>query len=634
MTWRLGTYRVEDRPFARGASAEVFRARDRRHGGVVAVKVLRLGTLDPDVRARAEQEADHAALDHPHVVRVLERVVDERRQLVGLVMDLASGGDLRGALSGPNPPTAAEMLDLTHDILAGLGALHGAGVVHRDVKPENVLLDVVDGRRRARLGDLGIARALDRTRSTGSVLGTDLYIAPEVHEGATPSISSDVWAVGYVLYEGLFGGPPHAGSATAYQAIGRLRASGPDRPPAVPDDVWNVVARLLAPSPVDRPTSTTEAQLLLATLRRVLAVEAAPMPLSAVPAHETRIDTPLARAHTATHRAPSRQLTRPAPRGRRRRVPGRAAAAAVTTVVIGVVATVNLVGERGPTPRPVVPISAVRSLIPLSPGSPGIVPTQYQWRVRGGVLTGHLAVTNPTPSPTNATLIPELFPTRASRDGRLSFSGPATVIERQVDGSTLLQLAIPALAPGQTHDVRFTVTLANKGAADTVLTALRRERDEAVARHALLRSDAPTLASLEIAGPTSSLSVGEEVALGVAGRLATGEPAPPVLLDGLRWTVVEGADVIALTDATISARRPGRAVVSSTVGAVEARLDVTVLSAPAKLTPAKAPPTKARRSRSSPPQTIIVEEQHENPPPPHETFVVLGKQSGARNPRA
>lgn len=624
MTWRLGPYWVEDRPFARGASAEVFRARDRRDGGVVAVKVLRLVALDPEVRDRAEKEADHAALDHPHVARVLERLVDERRQLVGLVMDLAEGGDLRMALSGPNPPTPAEMLDLTDDILAGLGALHAAGVIHRDVKPENVLLQAVDGRRRARLGDLGIAREVDRTRSTGSVLGTDLYIAPEVHEGVTPSVSSDIWAVGYVLYEGLFGGPPHATSATAYQAIGRLRAAGPDRPPAVPDEVWDVVARLLAPSPGDRPASSAAARALIEPLRRVLAVETSTT-TSTVPAPaQARIDTPLAPERPAAR--PPRPLMRPRPRPTgRRHLRGLPAAGAIAAIVLTVVATLNSVRTRSETPAPPEPIAAVRSLTPLSPQAPGVVPTQYQWRVRGGVLTGHLAVTNPTSASTAATLIPELFPTGASRDGRLSFSGPATIIERQIDGSTLLQLAIPALAPGESHDVRFTVTLPARGSADQVLAALRRERDEAIARHALLRSGAPTLTSLEIAGPGAALSVGEQAPLGIVGRLESGEPAPPALLDGLRWTVVEGSDVIELGDASITARRAGPAVILASVGAVEARLEVTVLAPPAKT-----PAAKPRRSRTTTPQTIIVEEQHENPPPPHETFLVLGPRESRR----
>ena len=371
MTWRLGPYRVDDRPFAEGASAEVFRARDRRGGATVAIKVLRLVELDPEVRARAEQEAAHAALDHPHVVRVLERVLDERRKLVGLVMDLARGGDLRAALSGPEPPSAAEMVELGDDILAGLGALHDAGVVHRDVKPENVLLDVVDGRRRARLGDLGIARALDRTRSTGSVLGTDLYIAPEVHEGANPSVTSDIWAVGYVLYEGLFGGPPHAASATAYQAIGRLRTVGPDRPPAVPDDVWNVVASLLAPDPGERPQSAQAARALLGQLRPIVSTEGS-RPSSDDASHaesQTRIATPQATLSALPAAGPRI----PRPRADRIRPPRRlSGVAGLVAVVVAVVAMVSWVGGRTDSPPvPRVPASAVRSLTPLSADSVG-----------------------------------------------------------------------------------------------------------------------------------------------------------------------------------------------------------------------------------------------------------------------
>ncbi|MDP1793084.1 MAG: serine/threonine-protein kinase, partial [Acidimicrobiales bacterium] len=267
--WRLGRFRVDDRPFASGATAEVFTARKGRAGPRVAVKVLPLKTY----RERSEAEADVATIDHPRLLRVHERVVDERRGVVGLVMDLAAEGDLRTALRGGDEPTPSEMLQIADDVLAGLEALHAVGVLHRDVKPENVMLERVDGQLRARLGDLGIARQADRTRSTGSVLGTDLYIAPEVHDGAAPSVSADLWAVGYVLYEGLFGAPPHAGAATTYQAIGRLRAEGPDRPPNVPDSVWAVVARLLAPWPGNRPASAADARIVVASARE--AAEAA-----------------------------------------------------------------------------------------------------------------------------------------------------------------------------------------------------------------------------------------------------------------------------------------------------------------------------------------------------------------------
>ena len=180
MGWRLGPYRVDDRPFATGATAEVFVARRGRTGPRVAIKVLPLRTF----RARAEAEADVATIDHPRLLAVHERVEDERRGVVGLVMDLAAEGDFRSALRGPTAPTSLEVLRIVDDVLAALGALHDVGLVHRDVKPENVMLERVDGELRGRLGDMGIARLADRTRSTGSVLGTDLYIAPEVHDGA------------------------------------------------------------------------------------------------------------------------------------------------------------------------------------------------------------------------------------------------------------------------------------------------------------------------------------------------------------------------------------------------------------------------------------------------------------------
>jgi eukaryotic-like serine/threonine-protein kinase len=131
VTWKLGQYRVDDKPFAAGATAEVFAARKGRTGERVAVKVLPLRTF----RERAEAEAEVATIDHPRLLAVHDRVVDERRGVVGLVMDLAVEGDLRAALRGADAPSPIEMVQIADDVLAALETLHTIGLVHRDIKP-------------------------------------------------------------------------------------------------------------------------------------------------------------------------------------------------------------------------------------------------------------------------------------------------------------------------------------------------------------------------------------------------------------------------------------------------------------------------------------------------------------------
>jgi serine/threonine-protein kinase len=356
----------------------VFTARRGRTGERVAVKVLPLRTY----RARAEAEAQVSTIDHPRLVNVHESIVDERRGVVGLVMDLASDGDLRSALRSGAGPTPLEMFQITDDVLAALEALHAVGLLHRDVKPENVLLERVGGVMRARLGDLGIARPIDRTRSTGSVLGTDLYIAPEVHDGSAPSPASDLWAVGYVMYEGLFGAPPHADAATSYQAIGRLRAEGPDRPPRVPDDLWRVVSALLAPEPADRPRSAREARTLLRTAR-----EAAEAASTAVDEPKTLVRPGARRRSTA--RDNESGLMRPVPAAYDR-APAVARALSVAASVLLIVGGLAWLGGRadlgGSGDDAAQVISAVE---PLTPDSAAVVPTQYRWRLDHGVLSGH-----------------------------------------------------------------------------------------------------------------------------------------------------------------------------------------------------------------------------------------------------
>ncbi len=598
MPWKLGSYRVDDKPFAAGATAEVFAARKGRTGERVALKVLPLRTF----RERAAAEAEVGRLDHPRLMTVHDSVVDERRGVVGLVMDLANEGDLRNALRGADAPSPIEMLQIADDVLAALEALHAVGLVHRDIKPENIMLERVDGELRARLGDMGIARPIDRTRSTGSVLGTDLYIAPEVHDGAAPSAAADLWAAGYVLYEGLFGAPPHADAKTAYQAIGLLRAEGPNRPPNVPDAIWNVVAALLAPSPDDRPESARAARHLLDSAR---------------PAAE---DASTNRAEPdsvgAARRGPG-GLVRPVPPYERRPTLARGLAAAAAIVLV--VGGLAWMGGRShltffsDDPQT---IGAVRSLTPMPPESDAVVPTQYQWRLKDGTLTGRLDVSNPSDQQSGATAIPELFPHSAVRGNVLALVGHDGPVEKQNDGSVLVLFDVPPIAPHEHHVVAFRMSVPTAASDRTLLAKLVRDREDAITRHALTLSDAPTVASVSIDLVPATINVAQRTNANVHGRTPKGDDAPAELLKDAHLEVIGSAGIVRVEGLSLIGLAPGAVVVRVVVGDLHADTPISVVAAP--VTVPKTTVTHLRRVPTT--QTTIIEE--EAPPPPPKDVVV------------
>lgn len=229
-----GRYRLE-RPLGRGGMATVWLGRDERLGRVVAVKVIAEAlAADASFRRRFEREARVAAgLSHPHLVAVLDAGVDRGRPY--LVMEHVPGGALADRIrEGRPPPRGHEAL--ARELLEALAHVHSAGVVHRDVKPRNVLFD---GDGRARLADFGIAWTPEATALTdaGQVIGTLRYLAPEVGRGEPASPRSDLFSLGVLLRE--------AGAEGASPALARL------------------VDRLTRPRPEDRPPSAAAARELL-----------------------------------------------------------------------------------------------------------------------------------------------------------------------------------------------------------------------------------------------------------------------------------------------------------------------------------------------------------------------------------
>lgn len=216
-----GRYRIRAR-LARGGMATVYTAVDIRLDRLVAVKVMHPALADDEqFVARFIREAKAAArLSHPNVVPVFDQGADGGS--VFLVMEYVAGRTLRDLLHERGRLSPRQALDLLEPVLAALEAAHGAGLVHRDVKPENVLL-ADDGR--VKVVDFGLARAVEAaniTATTGLLMGTVGYLAPEQVERGSSDARSDVYAAGILLYELLTGTPPYVGEtalAVAYRHV-------------------------------------------------------------------------------------------------------------------------------------------------------------------------------------------------------------------------------------------------------------------------------------------------------------------------------------------------------------------------------------------------------------------------------
>jgi serine/threonine protein kinase len=253
-------YRLEE-VVGEGATGVVHRARGE-NGELVAVKLLRAERADETSRRRFAREARLAREARSrHLVPILE--LDEAGGY--LVMPFYAGGSLRDRLRAAAPLDVDETLDLAAQLARGLDALHERGIVHRDVKPSNVLLD---GKGVAALTDFGLARGRDWTRLThdGQVVGTPQYLAPELIEGAEATAASDVYALGCVLYECLAGRPPFRARHPAELAFAHLTERPPD-PPGVPPEIAAALLTSLEKEPADRPTTATAVARMLHVAR-------------------------------------------------------------------------------------------------------------------------------------------------------------------------------------------------------------------------------------------------------------------------------------------------------------------------------------------------------------------------------
>lgn len=258
---------------ARGGMSTVYLAKDIRLNRNIALKILHphLAT-DHAFIERLQREAWSAAsLSHPHVVQIHDHGVGAQHAY--LVLEYIDGHTLRDVVNSRAPLTPRQALDLLDPIVEGLAAAHAAGLVHRDVKPENVLVSHTGW---VKIGDFGLSRAVTTTTNTGTLLGTLGYIAPELVNGEGGDARSDIYSAGIMLYELLTGQQPFRGQVPVAVAMQHVRDNVPAPSAAVPGlpaEMDELVRYMTEKDPDNRPANGASLLEDLRHIRRTLTPE-------------------------------------------------------------------------------------------------------------------------------------------------------------------------------------------------------------------------------------------------------------------------------------------------------------------------------------------------------------------------
>ncbi|GAA1703380.1 hypothetical protein GCM10009808_21620 [Microbacterium sediminicola] len=293
-----GRYELESR-IAIGGMGEVWEATDHVIGRTVAIKILKDEYMgDPGFLERFRAEARHAALvNHEGIASVFD--YGEENGSAFLVMELVPGEALSTILERDGSLSTDKTLDVVAQTSAALQAAHVAGLVHRDIKPGNLLI-TPDGR--VKITDFGIARIADQVplTATGQVMGTVQYLSPEQASGHPASPATDIYSLGIVAYECLAGKRPFTGESQVAIAMAQINEQPPPLPPTVATPVQNLVMAMIAKKPEDRPaTAAVVARAATALRRGDVAGAAAAVPAIAAGVAATEVTQLMAAGDTA-----------------------------------------------------------------------------------------------------------------------------------------------------------------------------------------------------------------------------------------------------------------------------------------------------------------------------------------------
>jgi hypothetical protein len=594
----------------RGAMGQVFRGTVRGSGAPVAVKVLKPELVsDTEVVARFFQERSIlTSVDHPNVAKVLDLVVEG--DTLGIVMELIDGQDLRHYLRIRRTLPPTEAVRLACQLLQGLTAVHAAGIVHRDVKPENVLVSAAQGQMVLKLTDFGVSRlsyGASLTKMT-SLIGTPEYMAPELadHDTATPA--ADLYSAGIVLYEMLAGRTPFAGGYPL-AVLRRQVEQPPPQIPGIPAELWAQIESLLAKDPRSRPGSAVVALNRLAPLpARVDRMPALPpmpdqlpwTPGQAMPGRESgRTITGQERGQPVTGQGSGQTVLRARDRGQepagetgprpntpgsggRGRVPAsgrrRAAIIALPAALVVLAAAVGVLAIRSPHRESPVSASQTTATTSYSFG-----PQRYQdgllivrrWTLSGhdgSLLTEAITASSATGKAARVKLEEPIPAATASSVQSVHFRpAPSRII--RADPLVEWDLALPARG---TIDVGYQATVSPAGSTRARLTQWAKEFDALVKSLNLPRPVGIGVRSLSISPATLQLGHGASRPLILKGLLSDGQAAPHSLLAGAAWSTSNTAVAVMETGGAVLGIGPGTAVITAQLGTARASAVVTV----------------------------------------------------------
>ena len=633
---RISGYRLEQQ-IGRGGMAAVFRAHDERLDRLVALKILAPALVQDDAfrqRFIAESRAA-AAVEDPHIIPVYE--AGEADGVLFIAMRLVRGGDLRTLVAqhGPLAPARAEWI--LSAVASALDAAHAAGLVHRDVKPANMLLEMRPGRPdHVYLSDFGVSKAAIASSGltgSGQFIGTVDYAAPEQIHGQPVDGRTDQYALGCAAFELLCGQPPFFGKqwlAAMYSHLSELALAATSVRAELPAAVDEVFFRVLAKSPADRYETCEE---FASALRAALGLQPyadshagqddsqawdrdATIDPAAVERAAFRIRGPAGAfgtgeatgtdAMAGTDPRATSQLTAG---GNQRGSPAAGTPAARRNLLLVGLAAMILLGgaaaglllTRGPGPAS--PRPAHYPFLPRSYRD-GLAIAQL-WTLtgsgRGSSLDVRMTVSNTTNKPVTAQL-EEPIPTSVAPNPRdVSFT---SAIKPLVAG-TLVVWDL-RLQPGGNATVSYRVTEPPGG------TSLARLMQWVVAYDAVssqqvlqLIAHAGILRAVSISPPHLHVNVGQGGRLTAHASLYNGKPAPRADLTGAIWTTSNRAVLAVKRSGIVVGESPGTAVVTLHVGAMQASVTVVVDGSGSVLPPPAYSPPPGQRSVSPSPSGTV-----------------------------
>jgi serine/threonine protein kinase len=571
VTTKLGSYELGT-VLGRGAMGVVYQATSTSSRTPVAVKTLRPElAADPDLIARFIRERSILCeVVHPNLVQVRDLVVEGGS--AAIVMDLVPGSDLRRILKERGTVPPAEAAHLVQQLMCALEAVHTGGIVHRDVKPENVLIGS-DGM--LRLSDFGIARLThgpSLTRMSG-LIGTPEYLAPELADGMTPTPAADIYAVGILFYELLTGFTPFSGGLPV-AVLRRHLDETPPRPENLPDQLWQLIAAMLHKRPEDRPGTAEVGRVLQSIAPSLVGLPAL------TPARPERNATPTTiRGRLGRNEEPStilRDVNRPIPASTagagwfQRRRKALMASSALLVAVIAVAATAFATGLSGNHHR-------TRSYAFAPQSYPSGLIVDRTWTLSGAHgdhLRGAVQLSNGG-SNVLRTFYDEVIPKSVapSIDGLSLDPAPARIVK--ADPVVRYQLD---LTSGSAMTFGYDVQLSRtRGSWSSRLSALANDQVQAQRDYLRTSGQRPpsTLTTLTTAVRILTLTTGQTATIPLAGKMNDGTPAPAAALAGVGWSSDDTAVAI-VVNGLVTAVRTGETTVNAQAGSLLATVHITV----------------------------------------------------------